>query len=167
MLIACNKIDVKGAYENFERLKKEFAQYKLVPCSAESELALREAARHGLIDYTAGENDFKVKSGQLNEKQKNALNFIKTEILEKYGSTGVQQVLDKAVFELLKYIAIFPGGVGKLQDQHGNYIPDCFLMPPNSTALDFAFKLHTDIGNHFIRAIDVKKKLTVGKEYKL
>lgn len=167
MLIACNKMDVKGAYENFERLKKEFAQYNLIPCSAESELALREAARHGLIDYTAGENGFKIKSEQLTEKQKNALNFIKTEILEKYGSTGVQQVLDKAVFELLKYIAIFPGGVGKLQDQHGNYIPDCFLMPPNSTALDFAFKLHTDIGNNFIKAIDVRSRRPVGREYLL
>jgi len=165
MLIACNKMDVKGAYENFERLKKEFVQYNLIPCSAESELALREAARHSLIDYTAGENGFKIKSEQLTEKQKNALNFIKTEILEKYGSTGVQQVLDKAVFELLKYIAIFPGGVGKLQDQHGNYIPDCFLMPPNSTALDFAFKLHTDIGNNFIKAIDVRSRRPVGKDY--
>ena len=165
MLIACNKIDVNGAYENFERLKKDFKQSILIPCSAESELALREAARHGLIDYTAGENDFKVKSGQLNEKQKNALNFIKTEILEKYGSTGVQQVLDKAVFELLKYVTIFPGGVNKLQDQHGNILPDCFLLPKGSTALDFAYKLHTDIGDHFIKAIDVRSKRPVGKDY--
>ena len=76
-------------------------------------------------------------------------------------------MLDSAIFEFLKYIAIFPGGVGKLQDQHGNYIPDCFLLPENSTALDFAFKIHTDLGKYFIRAIDVKKRMTVGKEYKL
>ena len=101
------------------------------------------------------------------KKQKNALNFIKTEVLEKYGSTGVQKVLDIAVFELLKYIAIFPGGVNKLADQHGNVIPDCFLMPQNTTALDFAFRLHTDIGNHFIKAIDVRTKKPVGKDYLL
>ena len=93
------------------------------------------------------------------------MNTIKKRILEKFGTTGVQEVLDKAVFELLKYIAIFPAGVGKLKDQHGNVLPDCFLMPPKTTALDFAFKLHTDIGNHFVKAIDVKTKRPVGKEY--
>ena len=168
MIIACNKIDIKGAEENFERLKIEFPDSILVPCSAEAELALREAAKHELIKYIPDDSDFKIlNENGLTEKQKNALNFIKTEVLDKFGSTGVQHVLDKAVFELLKYIAIFPGGVNKLQDQHGNVIPDCFLMPPNTTALDFAFKLHTDIGNHFIKAIDVKTKKPVGKEYLL
>src|SRR3989344_2373643 len=166
MIIACNKIDIKGAYKNFERLKKEFQQHLLVPCSAEAELALREASKHDLIKYITGDSAFDaINEKKLNEKQKNALNFIKAEVLEKFGSTGVQKVLDIAVFELLKYVAIFPGGVNKLQDQHGNYIPDCFLMPPNTTALDFAFKLHTDIGNHFIKAIDVKSRRPVGKDY--
>ena len=77
----------------------------------------------------------------------------------------MQKVLDTAVFELLKYVAIFPGGVNKLEDQHGNRLPDCFLMPPGTTALDFAFRLHTDIGNHFIKAIDVKTRRPVWKEY--
>ena len=166
MIIACNKIDVEGASANFERLKKDFPNALLVPCSAESELALREASKHGLISYVPGDNDFQlVQEDKLNEKQKNALDFIKKEVLEKYGSTGVQKVLDTAVFELLKYVAIFPGGVNKLEDQHGNRLPDCFLMPPGTTALDFAFRLHTDIGNHFIKAIDVKTRRPVGKEY--
>jgi len=167
MIIACNKIDVKGAYENFERLKKNFQDYLMVPCSAEAELALREAAKHGLIRYIPGDSSFEVVNEKINEKQKSALDFIKKEMLERYGSTGVQKVLDNAVFELLKYIAVFPGGVGKLQDQHGNFIPDCFLMPQNTTALDFAFKLHTDIGNNFIKAIDVRSKKPVGKEHLL
>jgi len=167
MIIACNKIDVPGAEKNFDKLKKEFNDYIFVPCSAESELALREAAKHGLIDYIPGENDFKIKNEQLNEKQKNALDFIKNSIFKKYETTGVQEVIDKAVFDLLKYIAIFPGGINKLQDQHGNVLPDCFLMPENSTALDFAFKLHTDIGNNFVKAIDVRNKKPVGKDYLL
>ena len=168
MVIACNKIDVKGADENFEKLKKEFPNRLLVPCSAEAELALREAAKHELIKYIPGDNNFEIiNDSQLNDKQKNALNFIKTSLLDKFGSTGVQKVLDIAVFELLKYVAIFPGGINKLSDQHGNIIPDCFLMPQNTTALDFAFKLHTDIGNHFVKAIDVKSRKPVGKEYVL
>ena len=110
MIIACNKIDVDGADANFERLKKEFKDDMLIPCSAESELALREAAKHELIKYIPGEDKFEIiKAEKINEKQKKALEFIKNNVLEKYGSSGVQQVLDKAVFELLKYIAIFPG----------------------------------------------------------
>ena len=168
MIIACNKIDVPGAFENYERLKKQFPDYILVPCSAEAELALREAAKHGLIKYIPGDSGFELlHEEKLNDKQKNALNFIKNEVLEKYGSTGVQKVLDIAVFELLKYVAIFPGGVNKLEDQHGNRLPDCFLMPHETTALDFAFKLHTDIGNHFVKAIDVKSRRPVGKDYVL
>jgi hypothetical protein len=64
-------------------------------------------------------------------------------------------------------IAIFPGGANKLEDQYGNVLPDCFLMKQGSTALDFAFKIHTDIGKNFIRAIDVKTKRTVGKDHLL
>lgn len=168
MIIACNKIDVKGAFENFERIKGEFPDYNMIKCSAESELALREAAKHELISYVPGDNSFEIKDlGKLSDKQKTALEFLKAGILDKMGGTGVQDVLDKAVFELLSYIAIFPGGVNKLEDQNGNVLPDCFLMPKDTTALDFAYRLHTDFGDNFIRAIDVKTKRTVGKEYKL
>ena len=60
---------------------------------------------------------------------------------------------------------IFPGGVNNLKDKDGNVLPDCFLLEEGSTALDFAFKIHTDLGESFIRAIDVKTKRTVGKEH--
>ena len=168
MIIACNKIDVKGADENFNKLKADFPDNIIVACSAESELALREAAKHEMIKYISGDNNFEILHiEKLNEKQKNALQFVKTEILEKYGSTGVQKVLDIAVFDLLKYKAIFPGGMSKLEDQYGRVLPDCFLLPSETTALDFAFKLHTDFGNNFVKAIDVKKRIPVGKDYVL
>lgn len=168
IIIACNKIDVAGANENFERIQKEFPDYKMIKCSAESELALREAAKNKIIDYVPGNGDFNIlEESKLNDVQKKALGFIKTDILGKYKSTGVQDVVDAAVFDLLKYIAIFPGGVNKLEDQHGNVLPDCHLMPPGSTALDFAYKVHTDFGKNFVRAIDVKTKRTVGKEHLL
>lgn len=168
MVVACNKIDIEGAAENFTRLENEFPEHMMIACSAESELALREAAKHELIDYIPGEPDFTVKDeSKLSDKQRTALQFIKDNLLSKYKTTGVQQVIDKAVFEHLKYIAVFPGGIGKLEDSEGRVLPDCFLLPPGSTALDFAFKIHTDLGENFIKAIDVKKKLPVGKEHVL
>ncbi len=168
MIIACNKIDVPGAEANLKRLQEEFPDYIMVPCSAESEVALKEAAKNELIKYIPGDNKFEIlKADQLNDKQKLALDFVKTNILEKHNTTGVQDVLNQATFELLKLMAIHPGGVGKLEDSDGNVLPDCFLMPQGATALDFAYRLHTDFGKNFIRAIDVKTKRTVGKEHKL
>ncbi len=166
MIIAANKCDTSVAQENLKKLKEKFPDKIIIPCSAEAELALREAARDGLIDYIPGENDFKVK-GNISEKQQKALEFIKKNILEVFGSTGVQGILNKTVFELLDYIAVFPAGVGKLADSKGNILPDCFLLPNGSTALDFAFAVHTDLGKNFIKAIDAKTKLAVGKEHKL
>ena len=165
MIVAANKIDVRGAYENYEKLIVQFPSTVFVPCSAESELALKEAAKHKLIKYVPGERDFRV-VGSLSDKQQKALEFIKNNVLVKYG-TGVQDTLNKAVLDVLDYIPIFPGGVSKLEDQYGNVLPDCFLLKNGSTALDFAFKIHTDLGETFIRAIDVKTKRTVGKEHVL
>jgi ribosome-binding ATPase len=161
MIIAANKIDRPRGRENFEKVKKEF-NYPIVPCFSDGELALREADKAGLIEYIPGENEFKI-IGKLNEDQNGALEGVK-KVLEEFGSSGVQEVLNKVIFELLKYIAIYPAG-SKLEDSKGNVLPDCFLMSSGSTALDFAFRLHSDIGKGFIKAVDVRTKRAVGKEY--
>lgn len=164
MMIAANKVDKEGAKRNYERLVQEFPAYTIVPCAAELELALREAAKHELVQYVPGEQQFTIK-GSLNEKQQAAMEFIK-KFLEKQ-STGVQQVLNTAVFELLKYKPIYPGGVTKLEDSDGNVLPDCFLMEKEATALDFAYRLHTDFGKNFVKAINVKTKMPMGKDHVL
>jgi len=166
MIIAANKADRSSSEENIKKLKEAYPHLIIVPCSADSELALREAGKAGMIDYIPGDNDFKIKK-ELNEKQKQALETIKKNVLEKYSGTGIQKVLNTAVFDLLKYIAVFPASSNKLADSKGNILPDCFLVPEGTTALDFAYKLHTDLGNQFIRAIDARTKQVVGKEHKL
>ena len=168
MVIACNKLDITGSMETFERLKKEFPEHKLVACSSESELALKEAHKKGLINYMPGDKDFTIaQDAKLTDKQKVALEFIRENVLKRFGTTGVQEVIDTAVLDVLKLIPIVPGGMSQLADSDGNVLPDCFLLPEGSTALDFAYKIHTDLGDNFIRAADVKKRLTVGKEYVL
>lgn len=166
MIIAANKIDVPGADKNIENMRLKFPDYKIVPCSADFELALREGAKNGLVKYIPGDKKFEI-IGNVSDKQRLALEHIQKNVLDMFGSTGVQDVLNIAVFDLLKYVAIFPGGLNNLVDSQGRVLPDCFLMKEGSTALDFAFKLHTDFGKNFIRAIDVKKRLTVGKEHVL
>ena len=165
MIIAANKIDKPNAKQNLEKLKKQYPDLIIIPCSSDSELALREAAKTGLIEYTSGDKDFKILK-DLSEKQKQALDLIKENVLSIYNSTGIQEVLDKSVFELLNYIAVFPAG-SKLADSKGNILPDCFLVPKGTTALDFAYHLHTDLGDNFIKAIDARTKKAVGKDHEL
>ncbi len=165
-IIAANKVDMPNGKSNYEKLKKEFPHLVIIPCSADSELALREAAKANLIEYIPGEKDFTIK-GKLNDKQSKALENIRKNVLEYEEGTGVQAILNYAVFNLLNYLAIFPAGAHKLGDSKGHILPDCFLLPPNSTALDFAYFLHTDFGKNFIRAVDARSKKILGREYKL
>lgn len=167
MIIAANKCDHEDSYNNIKKLKENFWDYFIVPCSADSELALRQAAKAGLIEYIPGDRDFKILKN-ISEKQKEALDRIKSNVLDKYEyGTGIQKVLNSSVFEILKYIAIFPASATKLGDSKGNILPDCFLMPPETTALDFAYHLHTDFGKNFIKAIDARSKMAWGKDHKL
>jgi len=168
-IIVANKVDLEKGKENYELLKDKFKDFIIVPCSADSELALREASRAGLIDYIPGEKDFEINAEKnLSDKQKEALENIRENVLNKLEQgTGVQHVLNTAVFDLLGYIAVFPASATKLGDSKGNILPDCFLLPGGSTALDFAFFLHTDFGKNFIKAIDARTKRALGKSYEL
>lgn len=40
-------------------------------------------------------------------------------------------------------------------------------MPPKTTALSFAYALHTDFGHNFVCAIDMRTKNKVGKDHAL
>jgi len=166
ILIAANKIDLKEAQENFERLKGKFPN--VIPTSAEAEVALKKAAEKNLIDYLPGD-DFKIiDKSKLNESQIKVLELIKKEIIEKYGSTGVQNCLNKAVFDLLNYIAVYPvADSKKLTDKEGNVLPDVFLVPKGMSLKEFAFKIHSEIGEKFICGIDARTKKKLSADYQL
>lgn len=166
IVIAANKTDISTAERNIARLKEKYPALHIIACSGFAELALKKAAKGGIIEYYPGDAKFTPK-GELNEKQKQLLDTIQHTVLDKYGSTGVQEVLEKTVFDILQYIAVFPAGVNKLADAKGNVLPDCFLMPPHTTAHSFAYKLHTTMGEGFIRAIDVKSRQMIGKDHEL
>lgn len=161
MVIAANKVDRPNGIHNLKIIKSKF-NYPIIPCFADGELSLRQADKAGMIKYIPGEKDFEILK-ELSVPQKNALETIRN-VMKEYGSTGVQLVLNGIVFDILKYVAVFPAG-SKMEDSKGNVLPDCFLMPPGSTALDFAYKLHTDIGDKFVKAMNLKTKQAVGKDY--
>jgi hypothetical protein len=168
MLIAFNKSDI--ATDDF-MLKKEILRkkgYIVVPTSAESELALSNAVKKGLINYIPGSNNFEIlKSSELTEKQIKALEYIKTHVLIKYGSTGIQKCIEEAV-KMLDLIVVYPvEDETHLNDKQGRILPDAYFMKNGSTAKDLAYKVHTDLGDNFIRAIDARTKRIVGADHKL
>lgn len=168
MVIAANKCDVLQDNDLWEKklndLKKQFPQYLIVPVMAEYEWNIKQAAKAGILEYIPGESTFTIKDpSKLNDRQKTGLAQIQA-VLSKMKSSGIQQCINAAVFDLLKKKQIFPGGLSKLEDSQGRCLPDCFLMDEKATALDFAFRLHTDFGKTFIQAIDVKRRIPVGKD---
>lgn len=165
IIIAANKIDLPGAEENFARIKKDHDH--VIPTSAESELALREAAEHGLIEYEPGDRDFKEDGGKLSDKQLEALGFIRDNVLKKHGSTGIQQALNSLVFDRLQYIVVYPvASMGKFADTKGNVLPDAHLVKLGTTLKDLAGKVHSDMADKFIGGLDLDKK-KVGAEHEL
>jgi len=165
IVIAANKADVDPAEENIKRLKKELgSRYIIVPTSAEAELALRKAAHAGLIRYIPGEGDFEV-VGNLTRKQREALEYIRERVLQRYGSTGVQEVLNRAVFDALGMIAVYPvENEAKYTDHEGRVLPDVYLLPKGSTARDLAYMIHTELGEKFAFAIDAVTKRRLGAD---
>ena len=166
-LVIANKADLPGARENIERMQEKYP--RVIPTSAESELALMNATRAGLISYISGDSSFEIiDESKLNANQIKALEYIQTNILDVYGSTGIQEALNAAVFDLLDMIVVYPvGDEHKLTDQKGNVLPDAFLVPKGSTPREFAYIIHTDIGDKFMHAVDARKSMRIASDYEL
>ena len=162
IVIAANKADISSD-ENLEKLADKGA----IITVADYELALKKASEANLINYNAGDSDFEITSDNLSEGQRLALQTIK-DFLKSNGSTGVQVCIENAVLEKLDMIAVYPvEDETHFADGQGRVLPDAHLLPRDSTALDLAYKVHSDIGDSFIRAIDCKTKRIIGKDYEL
>jgi ribosome-binding ATPase YchF (GTP1/OBG family) len=166
MILAANKSDI-APKENLERLQ-DLDSYITIPTSAEFELALRRAANADLIEYEIGAESFTIPDpSKLNDAQMKGMKHIQ-EVLPSLGTTGVQKCIEKSAFELLDLIIVFPvEDENKYCDNDGNVLPDAYLVPKGSTAKDLAYKVHTDLGDNFIRAINARTKRVVGADYVL
>ncbi len=130
--------------------------------SAEYELALEKAFESHLIDSTG--EDFKI-----SDKATKQQHAVLTRIREFFRSPEITRILDitgELVQKSLGYIVVFPVvDETTWEDNKGNVLPDALLMPSGSTALDLAFRIHTEIGEGFIRAVDCRTKRVIGKDH--
>lgn len=163
MIIAANKVDVAPP-EFVERLAA--LDEIVVPTSAAAEVALRMADKSGAIKYRPGDCDFEM-GNDLSGPQKAGLEKIRS-ILKARDGTGVQECIDRVVFDLLDYIPVFPvEDEGKWTDRNGVMLPDAYLMKKGSTTKDLAYRIHTDIGDSFLFALDGRSKRRLGEKHEL
>ena len=168
-LIIANKMDVLTSENYIAMLTEYYGRSLVAACSAEAELVLRRAEKLGLLQYTPGQEKFRIKeNAQLTAKQQGALDYIEKRVMEKWINTGIQQALNTIVFKLLKTNMVYPvSDEFKYTDHHGNVLPDVHLMPDGSTPVDLARSVHTRLVENYILAIDAKTGIRLPKDYTL
>jgi len=165
MIVAANKADLCEELDVTKNISKNFTT---VPCSAETELMLKKAAKARLIKYIPGSSNFQGREDtELSEEQNNALHLAKN-VLTKIGVTGVQKILNSVIFDIMNMIVVYPvEDESKLCNKNGQVLPDARLLDSSATAKDLAFTIHQDIGNGFLHAINAKTKQRIGAEQQL
>ena len=153
-LVVANKCD-RSTPASAAALSEKLAPIPSVPASAEAELTLRRAARAGLVEYAPGDPTFRIADpARLSIGQQKALDGIRA-ILGHWGSTGVQASLESMVYDRLRQIVVYPvEDENHWTDGRGRVLPDALLVPAGTPASEVAYRVHTDLGKNFIRAID-------------
>jgi len=166
MLIAANKMDTPEAQANFEEITADpdYDHLTFVPTSAHAERSLKKADEAGVVSYTAGDSDFDI-VGEISANQEAGLERIRDFITD-YDGTGVQQAIEAALFDVIGCIAVFPGSANGKSDEKGVF-RDCFILPTDSTTEDFAYFLHSDIGDGLLHGIDCRSNRQVGADHPL
>jgi len=169
ILIVANKIDKEISKENFEKLKERY-KGALIPCSSLAEYYLRKYEKERIIDYIPGSNDFSIlQPEKLTQKELEALHNIKERILNYYGSTGVQDALNFAVFNLAKQICVYPvADLNTYSDNNNNVLPDAILIDEGTKLKEFVKeKIHSDLAKKFMFGIDARTKKRLSEDYEL
>lgn len=165
IIIAANKSDVEAAEENIKRMREEL-QSIVIPTSSMGEYVLRKLAEEGAVRYLPGDSEFETISlEKISEKQKAALRIIERNVFARFGNTGVQQCINAAIFDVLQKVVVYPvEDEVKFSDKDGNVLPDAFLMDRGATPRDLAFKIHTEIGESFIGALDARTRRKIASD---
>lgn len=166
-LVAANKCD-RAARPQAAALSEAVDPLPVVPTASDAELTLRRAGRAGLVDYRPGDPTFTVRDApKLNAGQTAALNEIRR-VMAEWGSTGVQAALETTVFSRLGQIVVFPvEDETHWTDSKGRVLPDALLVPAGIPARALAYRVHTDLGEHFVRAIDGRTHRALAADHPL
>ena len=136
------------------------------PTMADMELALRRADSSGMLSYSPGSDTFEiVDESKLNPAQINALSSMKEKLAQSEG-TGVAELLSRVLFDALDHVVVYPvADETAWKDGEGRILPDAFVVPNGIEAKALAYKVHSDLGDGFIKAVDSRTRRVVGSEH--
>lgn len=164
-LVVANKAD-RSTPEALASLRGALAGLEVQPTSADMELMLRRAAKAGLVRYQPGQDHFEVPDGaRLSPAQAKALEDVRR-FLAVWTTTGVIESLEKIIFGTMDRIVVFPvEDENRWTDKQGRLLPDTHLVPKGTTARQLAYRVHTDLGEHFVRAVDGRTHRALGADH--
>jgi len=162
IVYAANKIDLHYGKVFYKKAIREYQDKVIIPTSAFVELGLRILDAEGKIEYIPLENEIEIK---VNDPQVEIfVDYAKENVLKEFGSTGVQDILNVAIFNVAGFIAVWPVANENLTDSKGRILPDVILMPKGSKVKDLALKLHTELYERFIIAKELKSGKILKKD---
>lgn len=165
-VIGANKADIPIAEKNILKIR-EATDKPVIPVIAEAELALKRAVQKGIIKYVPGDDHFTIESRTLTAPQKEALDKL-SNLITKFGGTGVQKTLEAAVYQAYKGIVVYPvEDANKLTDKNGNVLPDAFILKSGSKPIDLARKVHSELEKGYLYSIDARTKQRLSSDYNL
>ena len=169
IILAANKIDIPVAQQKFKQMQEKLGSDNVIAVSSFGELILRRLAEDSLIRYIPGNSDFETLiEEKIQDKFKKALQTIKANVLEIFGTTGVQSTINKIIFDVLDMIVVYPvADTAKFADHDGNVLPDAYLVPRGSTARDLAQTVHEDLASTFIHALNARTNRRLAEDYVL
>ncbi|KAJ2961995.1 hypothetical protein NQZ79_g2754 [Umbelopsis isabellina] len=168
-VVALNKIDMADADKNITKIMRKYDPNTLVLTSALAEAFLREMHKKRYINYKEGTDIVDTKDDlpdsdlkPLDDKLRTRIEKVQDHsalpdlVLYRYGSTGVHDVLKRAVEMLgvipaypVKSLANFSSGTGI---NKGGAFRDCILIWPGTTVREFARIVHPEIDKYYLYA---------------
>jgi ribosome-binding ATPase YchF (GTP1/OBG family) len=88
------------------------------------------------------------------------------ERLSARSGTGLARLMDEVLFDRLNHIVVYP-----VQDEthwvdgDGRVLPDALVVPSGIHAKALASRVHTDLGEGFIRGVDGRTRRVVGADH--
>ncbi|KAJ3053349.1 hypothetical protein HK097_004487 [Rhizophlyctis rosea] len=162
-VVALNKIDLADADKNIDHICRKYDESRIVLTSALAEIFLRKLHKQRFINYEEGTDRFELAEDQdetakdklkpLDEKTRSRLEKVQDLVLFRYGTTGVQDTIKRAVDVLglipaypVRNINNFTSGSG---GRTGGVFRDCILIQPGTTVRQFAKIVHPEIDRYY------------------
>eukprot|EP01116_Phalansterium_solitarium_P010928 TRINITY_DN26527_c0_g1_i1.p1 TRINITY_DN26527_c0_g1~~TRINITY_DN26527_c0_g1_i1.p1 ORF type:complete len:445 (+),score=124.18 TRINITY_DN26527_c0_g1_i1:62-1396(+) len=163
-ILVLNKIDHPDADANIAKMCSKYDSDKIVLSSALAECFLRKMRKENYIAYTEGSETFYTSDDPppdgpanpplrtLDDKIRARLDKIRDLVLFRYGATGVQDAIKRAV-DSRQLVPVYPvKNLHNFTSDGKGVFRDCMLLECGTTVREFCHALSPEMEKHFLYA---------------